>query len=161
MTNVDIFVNLQGDEPEISARTIDLAIEMLANPYINMSTIATPIRDKKHLDDPACVKVIFDVIGKTAYYFSRSAIPYPRCWDDAYLSLPTFFQHIGIYAYRRRFLLQMAAMPPGRLETIEKLEQLRVIEAGLPIAVGVVDEPTFGIDTLEDYLEFVRRQKTT
>jgi 3-deoxy-manno-octulosonate cytidylyltransferase (CMP-KDO synthetase) len=160
MTNVDVFVNLQGDEPEISPKTIDLAIEILtANPYVNMSTIATPIHDKKHLDDPACVKVIFDTIGKMAYYFSRSAIPHPRCWDDSYLSQPTFFQHVGLYAYRRKFLLQIAAMPPGRLETIEKLEQLRVIEAGLPIAVGVVDEPTFGIDTLEDYLEFVRRQK--
>lgn len=159
MTNVDIFVNLQGDEPEISPKTIDLAIEILdTNQYVDMSTIVTQIHCKKQLDDPACVKVVFDTLGRNACYFSRSAIPYPRCWDDTYLSLPTFFQHIGVYAYRRRFLLQIASMPPGRLETIEKLEQLRVIEAGLPIAIGVVDEPTFGIDTLEDYLAFVKRQ---
>jgi 3-deoxy-manno-octulosonate cytidylyltransferase (CMP-KDO synthetase) len=160
MTSVDVFVNLQGDEPEISAGAIDLAIGMLeSNPYVNMSTIATPIRDKKQLEDPACVKVVFDKVNKTAFYFSRSVIPYPRQWDDTYLTSPTFFQHVGLYAYRRRFLLQIAAMPPGKLEMIEKLEQLRVIEAGLPIAVGVVYEQSFGIDTLEDYLAFVRKQK--
>ena len=71
---------------------------------------------------------------------------------------PTFYQHVGLYAYRREFLLQLAAMPPSPLEQIEKLEQLRVLEAGYPILVGVIDEPTFGIDTPEDYRAFVEKQ---
>ena len=95
-----------------------------------------------------------------ALYFSRSVIPHPRQWDDALLASdpPTFYQHVGLYAYRREFLLQLAAMPPSPLEQIEKLEQLRVLEAGYPILVGVIDEPTFGIDTPEDYRAFVEKQ---
>ena len=72
---------------------------------------------------------------------------------------PHFYQHVGLYAYRREFLLGLAAMPPSKLEKAEKLEQLRVLEAGYPIVVGVVDEPTFGIDTAEDYRAFVERHR--
>lgn len=160
MTKTDIFVNLQGDEPEISAEAIDLAIDMLeADQYVNVGTIATPIRNREQLNDPSCVKVIFDTISKRAIYFSRSVIPHPRQWDDTYLSSPTFFQHVGLYAYRRRTLLQIAAMSHSRLEMVERLEQLRIVEAGMPIAVGVVDKQSFGIDTPENYLAFVERQK--
>jgi 3-deoxy-manno-octulosonate cytidylyltransferase (CMP-KDO synthetase) len=122
-----------------------------------MSTLATPIRSRKQLDDPACVKVVFDAHGR-ALYFSRSPIPHAREWNDALLASepPNFFQHVGLYAYRRDFLLRLAKMPPTKLEMIERLEQLRVLEAGFSIIVGVVDEPTFGIDTPEDYAEFVR-----
>jgi 3-deoxy-manno-octulosonate cytidylyltransferase (CMP-KDO synthetase) len=161
MTGVDIVVNLQGDEPEIAGSSIDLAIELLEeNPSAVMSTLATPIRHRRQLEDPACVKVVFDRQGR-ALYFSRSVIPLPRHWDDALLlsDPPTFYQHVGLYAYRRDFLLQLAAMPPSRLEQIERLEQLRVLEAGFPILVGVVDEPTFGIDTPEDYRAFVEKQR--
>ena len=70
---------------------------------------------------------------------------------------PHFHQHVGLYAYRREFLLKLAAMPPSRLEKVEKLEQLRVLQAGYSILVGVVDEPTFGIDTPEDYAAFVAK----
>ena len=108
--------------------------------------------------DPACVKVVFDHRGR-ALYFSRSPIPHPRQWDDRLLAAepPHFYQHIGLYAYRREFLLRLAEMPQSALEKIEKLEQLRVIESGYPILVGVVAEPTFGIDTPEDYRAFVER----
>jgi 3-deoxy-manno-octulosonate cytidylyltransferase (CMP-KDO synthetase) len=160
MADVDIIVNVQGDEPEIAGTSIDMAIELLeANPSAAMSTLATPIRSRRQLEDPACVKVVFDAAGR-AIYFSRSVIPHPRQWDDALLTSapPTFYQHVGLYAYRRTFLLQLASMPPCRLEQIEKLEQLRVLDAGDAILVGVIDEATFGIDTSEDYRAFVEKQ---
>jgi len=160
MPDVDIIVNVQGDEPEIAGSSIDLAIQLLEeNPSAVMSTLATPIRRRKQLKDPSCVKVIFDHAGR-ALYFSRSVIPCPRHWDDALLSSnpPTFYQHVGLYAYRRDFLLKLASMSPSHLEQIEKLEQLRVLESGHSILVGVVDEPTFGIDTPDDYRAFVEKQ---
>jgi 3-deoxy-manno-octulosonate cytidylyltransferase (CMP-KDO synthetase) len=159
LDGVDVIVNVQGDEPEIAGRSIDLAVELLeARPDAVMTTLATPIRSREQLEDPACVKVVFDAGGR-AMYFSRSAIPRAREWDDSLLAAdpPHFYQHVGLYAYRREFLLKLAAMPPSRLEKIEKLEQLRVLEAGHSILVGVVDEPTFGIDTPEDYRRFVER----
>jgi 3-deoxy-manno-octulosonate cytidylyltransferase (CMP-KDO synthetase) len=157
MKDAEIIVNVQGDEPEIAGRSIDLAIELLeAEPDKVMSTLATPIRSRRQLEDPACVKVVFDD-RQRALYFSRSPIPRAREWNDSLLSAdpPHFYQHVGIYAYRRDFLLQLAKMPPSSLEQIEKLEQLRVLQAGYSIVVGVVDEPTFGIDTPEDYKAFV------
>ena len=160
LIDADIIVNVQGDEPDIAGRSIDLAVELRQrNPAAVMSTLATPIRSRRQLEDPACVKVVFDPNGR-AMYFSRSVIPHPRDWDDSLLTddPPRFFQHVGLYAYRRDFLLKLAELPPSGLEKIEKLEQLRVLEAGYSILVGVVDEPTFGIDTPEDYREFVRRK---
>ncbi|MGE3781072.1 MAG: 3-deoxy-manno-octulosonate cytidylyltransferase, partial [Pirellulaceae bacterium] len=108
--------------------------------------------------DPACVKVVCDARGR-ALYFSRSVIPHPRQWDEAILAAdpPAFLQHVGLYAYRRDFLLRLASMPACRLEQIERLEQLRVLDAGHEIVVGIVDEPTVGIDTPEDYRAFVER----
>jgi 3-deoxy-manno-octulosonate cytidylyltransferase (CMP-KDO synthetase) len=159
MPEVDIVVNVQGDEPEIAGASIDLAIELLEHhPDEVMSTLATPIRSRRQLEDPACVKVVFDRSGQ-ALYFSRSPIPRARQWDDSLLEAqpPHFFQHVGLYAYRREFLLRLAEMPPSELEQIEKLEQLRVLQAGYSILVGVVNDPTFGIDTPEDYWAFVSR----
>lgn len=159
LDNVDIVVNLQGDEPELSGEAIDTVVRLLEeDPAAVMSTLATPIRRRAQLDDPACVKVVFDA-RRRAMYFSRSPIPCPRTWDDRLLHTdpPHFHQHVGLYAYRREFLLGLAQMPESDLEKIEKLEQLRVLGAGCPIVVGVVDEPTFGIDTPEDYRAFVER----
>jgi len=159
LLDVDVLVNVQGDEPEISAAAIDLAVELLErDPAAVMSTLATPIRDKKQLHDPACVKVIFDR-RQRAIYFSRAAIPFARNWDDALLTAepPHFYQHIGLYAYRREFLLRLAELPRAEIEKVENLEQLRVLDAGHTILVGVIDEPTIGIDTPEDYRAFVER----
>ncbi|MCE9604762.1 MAG: 3-deoxy-manno-octulosonate cytidylyltransferase [Planctomycetia bacterium] len=157
--DVEIIVNVQGDEPEIAGSSIDLAIEILErDPSLVMSTLATPIRTRAMLENPAVVKVVCDRRGR-ALYFSRSVVPHPREWDDALLAAEPapFLQHIGLYAYRREFLMQIAALPPSRFEQIEKLEQLRVLEAGYEIGVGVVDEPTRGIDTPADYAAFVAR----
>lgn len=159
LTDADIIVNVQGDEPELSGHAIDLVIELLErNPDAVMSTLATPIRDREQLEDPACVKVVFDSAGR-ALYFSRSPIPHARQWDDALLSAtpPSFYQHVGMYAYRRDFLLKLAELPRSALEKIENLEQLRVLEAGHSIVVGLIDEPTRGIDTPADYRAFVDR----
>ncbi len=159
LPDADVIINVQGDEPEIAASSIDLAVRLLdENPQAVMATLATPIRSQSQLEDPACVKVVMDSLGR-ALYFSRSPIPHGR---DGYATLlaaepPVFHQHIGLYAYRRDFLFQFAEMPPSPLELAEKLEQLRVLEAGFSILVGVIDEPTVGIDTRADYEAFVIR----
>lgn len=154
-----VIVNLQGDEPEADPAAIDALFDRLeADPSASMATCATPIRDIVKLHDPACVKVTLDARGR-ALYFSRSPIPHPREWDEALLTAdpPAFYQHLGIYAYRRPFLMQMTRWPVGRLEAIEKLEQLRVLENGHEIAVTIVPHAARGIDTPEDYAAFVSR----
>ena len=155
--DVDVVINLQGDEPEISGEAIDLAVELLEHdPQAVMSTLATPIRTREQLNDPACVKVVFDANGR-ATYFSRAAIPHARDWDDSLLTAEpaVFHQHIGLYAYRRDFLLRLAELPPCSAEQIEKLEQLRALQAGIRIAVDVVDYLGHGIDTPEQYAAWV------
>jgi 3-deoxy-manno-octulosonate cytidylyltransferase (CMP-KDO synthetase) len=159
LADIDILVNVQGDEPELSGQSIDFAIRLLEeHPVAVMSTLATPIRCRQQLEDPACVKVVFDDEGR-ALYFSRSVIPHPRQWDESLLQAnpPNFFQHVGIYAYQREFLLRLARLPQSPLEQLENLEQLRVLAAGCAIQVGVVDESTVGIDTRTDYEAFVKR----
>jgi 3-deoxy-manno-octulosonate cytidylyltransferase (CMP-KDO synthetase) len=160
MPDVDVFVNVQGDEPEISAEAIDTVTYLLeANPHADVATLAAPIRDRKRLEDPACVKVVRDHRGR-ALYFSRSPIPHARSWDESLLRSdpPAFLQHIGIYAYRRSFLLKLDELPVSPLEQLEKLEQLRFLQAGSEIVLGVIDHAPKGIDTWNDYREFVKRQ---
>lgn len=158
--NTEIIVNIQGDEPEISGEAIDQVIGLLEeDPVSSMSTLATPIRDSATLRDPSCVKVTFDAHGR-ALYFSRSPIPYVRNWNDSLLDddPPHFFLHLGIYAFRREFLFQFASMTPGRIEELECLEQLRVLEHGHSIQVGIVPQASRGIDTPEEYEAFVQRR---
>ena len=159
LPEAEILVNVQGDEPELAGTSIDRVIELLEeNPHIMMSTLATPIRSRAVLEDPSCVKVVFDSRGK-ALYFSRSPIPYAREWHEDLLAAdpPHFYLHLGLYAYRRDFLLRLTTLPRTPLEKLESLEQLRVLENGHQIAVGVVNERTVGIDTAEDYRAFVNR----
>jgi 3-deoxy-manno-octulosonate cytidylyltransferase (CMP-KDO synthetase) len=159
LERASIIVNLQGDEPEISAHALDLVVALLANDNeAQMATIATPIRDESNYRDPACVKVVCSRHGR-ALYFSRSPIPCHRDGvpEPATAAAPIAYLHLGLYAYRRDFLLGLGSLPPSPLEAAEKLEQLRVLEAGHPIAVGFVDEPSVGIDTPEDYRRFVAR----
>jgi 3-deoxy-manno-octulosonate cytidylyltransferase (CMP-KDO synthetase) len=161
LVDVEIVVNLQGDEPEIDPQAIDRLIGQLQNNRAaSMATLATPIRDQRLVHDPACVKVVFDAAGR-ALYFSRCPIPYvrdqPSAGGDDLLgpaNSPIYFQHIGIYAYRRSLLMRLASLPGSRLEQMEKLEQLRVLEQGETILVEIVDEPSRGIDTPEDFAVF-------
>ena len=161
MSDVDIFVNVQGDEPEMLGEDIDAVIQLLEdNPSLPMATLATPIHDREQLTSPAFVKVVFDAKGR-ALYFSRSPIPAVRDWDDELLvsDPPHFFQHLGIYAYRRDFLLSLASLPRCASEQLESLEQLRVLHHGHAIAVGVTHNVSIGIDTPEDYAAFVARRR--
>jgi len=156
---VDIWVNVQGDEPEIEGQAIDQVLELLLeNPSASVATLATPIRRKSDLEDPACVKVVRSHNGQ-ALYFSRSPIPHPRSWDDSMLDQtpPLFLQHLGIYAYRREFLQKLYQLPTSSLEETEKLEQLRFLQADHRIMVGIVPQATRGIDTRADYDAFVKR----
>jgi 3-deoxy-manno-octulosonate cytidylyltransferase (CMP-KDO synthetase) len=158
-TDVALFVNVQGDEPEIEGSSIDAVIDLLEkNPSASVATLATPIRRRTDLEDPACVKVVRSHDG-FALYFSRSVVPHPRSWSDEFLSAepPVFLQHIGIYAYRREFLLALDQLPASPLEQIERLEQLRFLQAGHRIVVGVIPHAPRGIDTREDYEAFKLR----
>ena len=157
----DVIVNLQGDEPEISGSTLDLVASLLLDdPSVPMATVATPIYDASTYFDPSCVKVVVSGLGR-ALYFSRSPIPHVRDGGfDPISESPQAYLHLGLYAYRRDFLLGLGKMPQSPLERLEKLEQLRVLEAGYPIAVGIVDEPSVGIDTPEEYRRFVARWRS-
>jgi 3-deoxy-manno-octulosonate cytidylyltransferase (CMP-KDO synthetase) len=158
MPEARLIVNIQGDEPELSGHAIDLVVKLLeADSEAPMATLATPIRDEAVYRDPSCVKVVASKLGR-ALYFSRSPIPYHRGGPPDLLGdPPAALLHLGLYAYRRDFLLRMAEIPPSPLESAEKLEQLRVLEAGHPIALGIVEERSVGIDTPEDYRRFVER----
>jgi 3-deoxy-manno-octulosonate cytidylyltransferase (CMP-KDO synthetase) len=121
----DVVVNIQGDEPFIAGRAIDQAVEPFRNhPALEMSTLMREISDEEVWRDPNVVKVVVDRSGY-ALYFSRSLIPYPRRQENH-----RAYEHIGLYAYSRAFLLRFAALEPGTLEFIEGLEQLRALEHG-------------------------------
>lgn len=152
-----IVVNLQGDEPEIEPEALDRVVALLdADPTAPMATLCTPIVDRETYLDPSCVKVVTSTTGR-ALYFSRRSIPCHRDGEPDGTAGPIALLHLGLYAYRRDFLLRLATMPPSPLERAEKLEQLRVLEAGFPIALGVVPTAAVGIDTPEDYRRFVDR----
>jgi 3-deoxy-manno-octulosonate cytidylyltransferase (CMP-KDO synthetase) len=155
---VDVIINVQGDEPEIDPEALDQLPELLEwNPQADMATLAVPIGSRNRWLDPNCVKVVCDRDGR-ALYFSRSPIPYVRDQEPDFSIRPArFLQHIGIYAYRRDFLLRMAELPPEPIEDLEKLEQLRVLANGRGIAVGLISHAESGVDTLDQYEAFVRR----
>jgi 3-deoxy-manno-octulosonate cytidylyltransferase (CMP-KDO synthetase) len=161
MPRADILVNVQGDEPEMSPDNIDRVIELLEqSPTAGMATLATRMPSAEQLANPACVKVVFDAAGR-ALYFSRSPIPFVRDPEPgrAFNDPPLFHQHLGIYAYRRETLLEVAAMHPSTLELAEKLEQLRMLQSGGTILVAVVEHAASGIDTAADYVAFVARRR--
>jgi 3-deoxy-manno-octulosonate cytidylyltransferase (CMP-KDO synthetase) len=125
-----------------------------------MATLGTPMPSAEQLVNPACVKVVFDEAGR-ALYFSRSPIPFLRDPEPGrpFNDPPLFYQHLGIYAYRRNVLLEIAAMEPSSLELAEKLEQLRMLQTGGTILVAVVAHAASGIDTPADYAAFVARRR--
>ncbi|MCH3914324.1 MAG: 3-deoxy-manno-octulosonate cytidylyltransferase [Acidaminococcaceae bacterium] len=142
---IDVIVNVQGDEPMIPPELIDaLAKTFEENPELEMATVKTPM-EKEDYDNPNAVKVVTDLSGY-ALYFSRSLIPYPRKKNEEF----HVYKHVGVYAYKRDFLLKYAALPPTPLEKVESLEQLRVLENGTKIKVLTSDFQGIGIDTQED-----------
>ena len=153
----DIIVNVQGDEPEIEPELIDALVTRLEEvPTDDMATACTPFPRGADPLDPNLVKVVVDQQGR-AIYFSRSPIP---CRRDADFSDNTAYHlHLGIYAYRRPFLLKFSGWPQTPLEKTEKLEQLRALEHGRSIFVLKIARATHGIDTPEQYADFVKRYK--
>jgi 3-deoxy-manno-octulosonate cytidylyltransferase (CMP-KDO synthetase) len=144
-------VNIQGDEPLIDPSVIDAVAGALGQ--AEMSTAATPIRDPQEYDNPNVVKVVVNAAGR-ALYFSRRTVPYlreaaSRSVSEQMAAFP-FLKHLGIYGYRRETLLRLVKFPVAPLEAAEKLEQLRALENGIPIAVVRVDYDSVGVDVPAD-----------
>lgn len=152
----EIVVNVQGDEPEIEPEVVDGLVERLETSADDMATAATPFPAHADVNNPNLVKVVTGVDGR-AVYFSRCPIPFRR--EATWAGNAAYYLHLGIYAYRREFLLNFASWAPTPLETTEKLEQLRALEHGRSIYVMRVSRATHGIDTPEQYADFVTRHR--
>jgi len=152
----DAVVNIQGDEPLIDPAVIDAVAGALKD--CEMSTAATLVKNPKDLENPNVVKVVVNAGGR-ALYFSRRTIPYLReaaSGSSEQLAAFPFLKHLGIYGYRRDTLLRLVKFPVSRLENAEKLEQLRALDNGIPIAVVKVEHESIGVDSPED-VEWVER----
>ena len=153
----DQVINVQADEPLVSAAQIR-ALAGLLDTGAAMATLGTPFTTAADFQNPNQVKVVFVPGTHRALYFSRSPIPYAREFqgrvDDAWVRTNPCYRHLGLYAYRADLLENFARLPPGRLEQIEKLEQLRVLENGYEIACDLTTDPTIGVDTPEDAVKF-------
>lgn len=147
-SDAQIIVNIQGDEPLIDPAAIDAAIlSLLDHEESPMGTLKKRIEREHEITDPNVVKVVTDVQGN-AIYFSRSPIPYVR---ESAGEKTAYFKHIGLYVYRRDFLLGYSDMPVGPLEKAERLEQLRALENGHKICVAETEYESLGVDTPEDW----------
>ena len=145
-----LVVNVQGDEPFINRAELRQLVDAFAEPTIAIATLATPIREESQLMSPNVVKVVRDRAGG-ALYFSRHAIPYLRDVKvGRWLQEGRHLQHVGVYAFRSEVLRTITQLPPSPLERAESLEQLRWLEAGYRIHVGLTDHPAVGIDTPAD-----------
>lgn len=153
LSDNDLIVNVQGDEPEIDPSIIDAAVALSLRTGAPVSTIASPLDPSHSHSDPNIVKVVLRVDGH-ALYFSRAPIPFPREGGDR--SSPVL-KHIGLYVYRVGFLQKYVTWAPTPLERTEMLEQLRILEHGHAIAVAVCQCDMHGIDTPEQYAAFVAR----
>lgn len=141
----ELVVNVQGDEPLIDPNAIDAAVlPLLEEPAIPMATLKKKIEDPREVADPNVVKVVTDRF-ENALYFSRSTLPYPRDGGPV-----NFYKHIGLYVYRRDFLMRYSDLPLGPLEQVERLEQLRALENGFQIRVVETDYESLGVDTPAD-----------
>lgn len=152
----DAIINVQGDEPMVTRSQIQ-SLKGIVESGANMGTLATPFARRSDFLDSNQVKVVVSETGE-ALYFSRAPIPYPRdhfdAFDDRWVTGAPAYRHLGLYAYRADFLKTYCSLPQGKLEAIEKLEQLRVLENGYSIQVELTDEPSIGIDTAEDAANF-------
>jgi 3-deoxy-manno-octulosonate cytidylyltransferase (CMP-KDO synthetase) len=156
MGDTDIVVNVQGDEPLLVPAMIDEAVRpLLQNRTIPVGTLVRRIETTVELTNPNIVKVVLDNDGY-CLYFSRSVIPYGRdCLPEDWLGGSPYYKHIGLYVFRREFLLKYAELPPTPLETTEKLEQLRILEHGYKIKAAITAHDSTPVDTVED-LERIR-----
>jgi 3-deoxy-manno-octulosonate cytidylyltransferase (CMP-KDO synthetase) len=152
-------VNVQADEPLVSGNQVR-ALARLLESEVPMATLATPFRRAADFLNPNQVKVVLAPATRRALFFSRAPIPYPRdrngAVDDAWVQSNPCFKHLGLYGYRADLLDKFASLPPGKLERIERLEQLRVLENGYEIACDLTEDPTIGVDTPEDAVLFER-----
>ena len=140
----DVFVNIQGDEPLIAVDTIEkICSPFEGNARVQVTTARVEITDPEEINNPNVVKVVSNEQGR-ALYFSRAPIPYSRNQPGS------IYKHLGIYGYRREFLGMLSKLRPSKLEEIEALEQLRLLENGIPIQVIEVAQDSVGVDTLED-----------
>ncbi len=152
----DIIVNVQGDEPLVSGKMIEVLVGALKNSNgAAMATLAFPSESLEGYQDPHVVKVVVAMDGR-ALYFSRSPLPFMRDPGNASIS---YLKHLGFYAYGNEFLQTFTQLPEGRLEAMEKLEQLRALEHGHPIVVAISPQDTHGVDTPEDLARIERRWK--
>ncbi|NDD92010.1 3-deoxy-manno-octulosonate cytidylyltransferase [bacterium] len=152
---IDIFVNVQGDEPLMDPRAIEAGVELVRSGRFDMATVMTPMKDVADLSNAAVVKVIADDLGR-AIYFSRHPIPYSRKLAPEPGEPFVCRRHVGLYVYRRELLLRFSSMPPCLMERAESLEQLRALQAGISIGIAEVDFLSIGVDTPEE-LEKVRQ----
>jgi 3-deoxy-manno-octulosonate cytidylyltransferase (CMP-KDO synthetase) len=147
--NASVIVNIQGDEPLIDPSSIDAAaLALLDDPDVPMSTLMKLIEDPREINDPNVVKVVTNLAGD-AIYFSRSPIPFVRK-GGGHHDATRHYKHLGLYVYRRDFLLAYSGLPVGPLERMERLEQLRAIENGHRIRVVETEYESLGVDTPED-----------
>ena len=154
--DAQIVVNIQGDEPLIDPGAIDAAVlSILDHPEIPMGTLKKRIEDPAEIDNPNVVKVVTNFAGD-AIYFSRATIPYLRGGESL-----TRFKHIGLYVYRRDFLLSYSDLPVGPLEKAERLEQLRALENGYSIRVAETEYESIGVDTPEDFERVTKLYETS
>ena len=145
----DYILNLQGDEPQITPEVIDLAIEtLLKDKNTDISTLVREIKDENQINNPNCVKCVFDK-DFNALYFSRCPIPYARNKDCS-----PYYAHIGIYGYKKNSLIKMTQLNQAPFEKQESLEQLRALYNGMKIKVAITDLNPTGIDTIEDFEKF-------
>jgi 3-deoxy-manno-octulosonate cytidylyltransferase (CMP-KDO synthetase) len=146
----DIVVNIQGDEPFIHPSQIETVCRQFDNPVTQIATLGKPFTDMKSVDNPNSPKIVTDCNG-FALYFSRSVIPFVRGMEHRqWLAHYPFLKHLGIYAYRRDVLKEITQLPQSPLELAESLEQLRWLQYGYRIRVGITDIETVGIDTPAD-----------
>lgn len=144
----DVVVNIQGDQPLFPEEIIEqVAVPLLEDPALPMSTLIYKIVRPEEIDDPNHVKTVFDC-HRNALYFSRSPIPFQRNPEEK--EQPTYYKHLGIYAYRKGFLVTFVGLPEGEWEKFEKLEQLRALEFGYTIRVILTEHDSVEVDTPED-----------
>jgi 3-deoxy-manno-octulosonate cytidylyltransferase (CMP-KDO synthetase) len=149
--DVDVVLNVQGDEPFIRKEPLEKLVRLFDDPSVKVGSLMRKIEDSNELVSSSCVKVVVNK-NNDALYFSRSAIPFAA---NSAIDIP-YFLHIGVYGFRKETLLQFTQWPAAKLEQVEKLEQLRYLENGIPIRMAQVDFKSVAIDTPED----LQRAKT-